>query len=102
MKFVDRFRATASMVTTSGRWNLLPVVNHTPYQLPAVWRLEPSTLRLPLKRLLPYCKARTFSLVACSIVVSCHYYFIINIFLLSSHNINDSPPELHHMFVKND
>jgi len=56
MKFVDRFRATASMVTTSGRWNLLPIVNHTQYQLPAVWRLESATLRLPVKRLLPYCK----------------------------------------------
>ena len=62
MKFVDRFRATASMVTTSGRWSLLPIVNHTPYMLPAVWRLEPNTLKLPLKKQLPYCKVCVFKM----------------------------------------
>uniref|UniRef100_H2YVM5 Mediator of RNA polymerase II transcription subunit 23 n=1 Tax=Ciona savignyi TaxID=51511 RepID=H2YVM5_CIOSA len=53
-EFIDRFRATATMVSTTARWMLLPVVDHAFYQLPSTWKLEPETLRFPLKRQLPY------------------------------------------------
>jgi len=56
-EFVDRFRAVACMVSTTGRWMLLPVVNSAFYQLASTWKLEADNLRFPLKRQLPYRKA---------------------------------------------
>nr|XP_009858310.1 mediator of RNA polymerase II transcription subunit 23-like isoform X1 [Ciona intestinalis] len=53
-EFIDRFRATATMVSTTARWMLLPVVDHAFYQLPSTWKLEADTLRFQLKKQLPY------------------------------------------------
>ncbi|CAK8677896.1 unnamed protein product [Clavelina lepadiformis] len=55
-RFMDRFRATATMVSTTGRWMLLPVVDHAFYQTTSSWRLEPDSLKFSLKPKLPYSK----------------------------------------------
>lgn len=55
-EFADRFRATATMVTTTGRSNLLPVVYHSLPPLTSTWKLEHETLRFTLKGQLPYDK----------------------------------------------
>ncbi|XP_066272187.1 mediator of RNA polymerase II transcription subunit 23-like [Branchiostoma lanceolatum] len=54
-EFVDTFRTTAHMVSISGRPQLLPVVGHSGATGNA-WKLDPATLRFPLKGLLPYDK----------------------------------------------
>ncbi|XP_043923926.1 mediator of RNA polymerase II transcription subunit 23 [Protopterus annectens] len=53
--FVDTFRPTARINSICGRCSLLPVVNNSG-AICNSWKLDPSTLRFPLKGLLPYDK----------------------------------------------
>ncbi|MGH0134284.1 UNVERIFIED_CONTAM: hypothetical protein FKN15_009540 [Acipenser sinensis] len=53
--FVDSFRATARINSICGRCSLLPVVNNSG-AICNSWKLDPTTLRFPLKGLLPYDK----------------------------------------------
>ncbi|XP_071964997.1 mediator of RNA polymerase II transcription subunit 23-like [Antedon mediterranea] len=54
-RFVDSFRQTARMVSITGRSKLLPIVGHSS-SIGNAWKLEQSTLRFPLKGMLPYDK----------------------------------------------
>ncbi|XP_033121340.1 mediator of RNA polymerase II transcription subunit 23-like [Anneissia japonica] len=54
-RFVDSFRQTARMVSITGRSQLLPIVGHSS-SIGNAWKLEQSTLRFPLKGMLPYDK----------------------------------------------
>lgn len=56
-EFVDRFRATATMVSTTGRSSLLPVVYHFSAPLTSTWKLDHETLRFTTKGQLPYDKS---------------------------------------------
>nr|XP_039249771.1 mediator of RNA polymerase II transcription subunit 23-like [Styela clava] len=56
-EFVDRFRATATMVSTTGRSHLLPVVFHFSVPLTTTWKLDHETLRFTTKGQLPYDKS---------------------------------------------
>lgn len=51
--FVESFRSTAQMVSIAGRSKLLPVIGHTG-TVGNVWKLDPVTLRFPLRGTLPY------------------------------------------------
>ncbi|KAM9382634.1 mediator of RNA polymerase II transcription subunit 23 isoform 7-T7 [Phaethornis superciliosus] len=53
--FVDTFRPTARINSICGRCSLLPVVNNSGAMCNS-WKLDPTTLRFPLKGLLPYDK----------------------------------------------
>uniref|UniRef100_A0A2K6G3J2 Mediator of RNA polymerase II transcription subunit 23 n=1 Tax=Propithecus coquereli TaxID=379532 RepID=A0A2K6G3J2_PROCO len=53
--FVDTFRPTARINSICGRCSLLPVVNNSG-AICNSWKLDPATLRFPLKGLLPYDK----------------------------------------------
>ncbi|XP_059556329.1 mediator of RNA polymerase II transcription subunit 23 isoform X6 [Myotis daubentonii] len=53
--FVDTFRPTARINSICGRCSLLPVVNNSGAMCNS-WKLDPATLRFPLKGLLPYDK----------------------------------------------
>lgn len=55
-EFVDRFRAIASMVSLTGRGDLLPIFNHFSPSLASTWRIDPETLRFValMKIQLPY------------------------------------------------
>ncbi|KAM5229167.1 mediator of RNA polymerase II transcription subunit 23 isoform 7-T7 [Ctenodactylus gundi] len=53
--FVDTFRPTARINSICGRCSLLPVVNNSG-AICNSWKLDPTTLRFPLKGLLPYDK----------------------------------------------
>ncbi|KAM6324077.1 mediator of RNA polymerase II transcription subunit 23 isoform 7-T7 [Aegotheles albertisi] len=53
--FVDTFRPTARINSICGRCTLLPVVNNSGAMCNS-WKLDPTTLRFPLKGLLPYDK----------------------------------------------
>ncbi|MGH0155386.1 UNVERIFIED_CONTAM: hypothetical protein FKN15_066795 [Acipenser sinensis] len=53
--FVDSFRATARINSICGRCSLLPVVNNSG-AICNSWKLDPTTLRFPLRGLLPYDK----------------------------------------------
>ncbi|KAG8123844.1 putative Mediator of RNA polymerase II transcription subunit 23-like protein [Naja naja] len=53
--FVDSFRPTARINSICGRCSLLPVVNNSG-AICNSWKLDPTTLRFPLKGLLPYDK----------------------------------------------
>uniref|UniRef100_A0A8C2BVW2 Mediator of RNA polymerase II transcription subunit 23 n=1 Tax=Cyprinus carpio TaxID=7962 RepID=A0A8C2BVW2_CYPCA len=53
--FVDSFRPTARINSICGRCSLLPVVNNSG-AICNSWKLDPSTLRFPLRGMLPYDK----------------------------------------------
>ncbi|XP_078068990.1 mediator of RNA polymerase II transcription subunit 23 isoform X2 [Mustelus asterias] len=53
--FVDSFRPTARINSICGRCSLLPVVNNSG-AICNSWKLDPTTLRFPLRGLLPYDK----------------------------------------------
>uniref|UniRef100_UPI00358E3817 mediator of RNA polymerase II transcription subunit 23 isoform X2 n=1 Tax=Myxine glutinosa TaxID=7769 RepID=UPI00358E3817 len=53
--YVDSFRPTARINSICGRCSLLPVVNNSG-AICNSWKLDPATLRFPLKGLLPYDK----------------------------------------------
>ncbi|KAK0134208.1 Mediator of RNA polymerase II transcription subunit 23 [Merluccius polli] len=53
--FSDTFRPTARMNSICGRCSLLPVVNNSG-AICNSWKLDPTTLRFPLKGMLPYDK----------------------------------------------
>ncbi|XP_049612105.1 mediator of RNA polymerase II transcription subunit 23 isoform X4 [Syngnathus scovelli] len=53
--FVDSFRPTARINSICGRCSLLPVVNNSG-AICNSWKLDPSTLRFPLKGMLPFDK----------------------------------------------
>ncbi|XP_048106556.1 mediator of RNA polymerase II transcription subunit 23 [Alosa alosa] len=53
--FVDSFRPTARINSICGRCSLLPVVNNSG-AICNSWKLDPTTLRFPLKGMLPYDK----------------------------------------------
>uniref|UniRef100_A0A673KK54 Mediator of RNA polymerase II transcription subunit 23 n=1 Tax=Sinocyclocheilus rhinocerous TaxID=307959 RepID=A0A673KK54_9TELE len=53
--FVDSFRPTARINSICGRCNLLPVVNNSG-AICNSWKLDPTTLRFPLRGMLPYDK----------------------------------------------
>ncbi|XP_035384714.1 mediator of RNA polymerase II transcription subunit 23 isoform X1 [Electrophorus electricus] len=53
--FVDSFRPTARLNSICGRCSLLPVVNNSG-AICNSWKLDPTTLRFPLKGMLPYDK----------------------------------------------
>ncbi|XP_076872671.1 mediator of RNA polymerase II transcription subunit 23 isoform X1 [Brachyhypopomus gauderio] len=53
--FVDSFRPTARLNSICGRCSLLPVVNNSG-AICNSWKLDPATLRFPLKGMLPYDK----------------------------------------------
>ncbi|XP_061424919.1 LOW QUALITY PROTEIN: mediator of RNA polymerase II transcription subunit 23 [Lethenteron reissneri] len=53
--YVDSFRPTARINSICGRCSLLPVVNNSG-AICNSWKLDPTTLRFPLKGLLPYDK----------------------------------------------
>ncbi|XP_068840910.1 mediator of RNA polymerase II transcription subunit 23 isoform X6 [Capricornis sumatraensis] len=57
--FVDTFRPTARINSICGRCSLLPVVNNSG-AICNSWKLDPATLRFPLKGLLPYDKFASF------------------------------------------
>ncbi|XP_044532921.1 mediator of RNA polymerase II transcription subunit 23 isoform X6 [Gracilinanus agilis] len=57
--FVDTFRPTARINSICGRCSLLPVVNNSG-AICNSWKLDPTTLRFPLKGLLPYDKFASF------------------------------------------
>ncbi|XP_074752433.1 mediator of RNA polymerase II transcription subunit 23 isoform X7 [Athene noctua] len=57
--FVDTFRPTARINSICGRCSLLPVVNNSGAMCNS-WKLDPTTLRFPLKGLLPYDKFASF------------------------------------------
>ncbi|KAM6324076.1 mediator of RNA polymerase II transcription subunit 23 isoform 6-T6 [Aegotheles albertisi] len=57
--FVDTFRPTARINSICGRCTLLPVVNNSGAMCNS-WKLDPTTLRFPLKGLLPYDKFASF------------------------------------------
>ncbi|XP_046729572.1 mediator of RNA polymerase II transcription subunit 23 isoform X1 [Silurus meridionalis] len=53
--FVDSFRPTARINSICGRCSLLPVVNNSG-AICNSWKLDPATLRFPLRGMLPYDK----------------------------------------------
>uniref|UniRef100_A0A3P9PB18 Mediator of RNA polymerase II transcription subunit 23 n=1 Tax=Poecilia reticulata TaxID=8081 RepID=A0A3P9PB18_POERE len=53
--FVDSFRPTARINSICGRCSLLPVVNNSG-AICNSWKLDPTTLRFPLRGMLPYDK----------------------------------------------
>ncbi|KAJ3607191.1 hypothetical protein NHX12_026704 [Muraenolepis orangiensis] len=53
--FVDSFRPTSRINSICGRCSLLPVVNNSG-AICNSWKLDPSTLRFPLRGMLPYDK----------------------------------------------
>lgn len=55
-RLVESFCPTAQMVSVAGRSKLFPVVGHTG-TIGNVWKLDPATLRFPLRGSLPYDKA---------------------------------------------
>ncbi|KHJ47756.1 hypothetical protein D918_01913 [Trichuris suis] len=53
-ELVESFRPLAQMNSINGRSHLTPVVGHVGLYFNAFWRLEPQTLRFPLKGCLPF------------------------------------------------
>uniref|UniRef100_UPI003AAC7EDC mediator of RNA polymerase II transcription subunit 23 isoform X6 n=1 Tax=Centroberyx gerrardi TaxID=166262 RepID=UPI003AAC7EDC len=57
--FVDSFRPTARINSICGRCSLLPVVNNSG-AICNSWKLDPTTLRFPLRGMLPFDKFASF------------------------------------------